>query len=592
MQQSEAATRFCAAVDALHSGNDAAAANAWLLAFAEEPHAPAACESVVASPNASVAQQVFAVGVVGRAAARLPVGTSIEPLLQLIGAPGSSPQAVASLAVFLSAATLAAGAEEQLLACSSFVAFPPGKQLAVLHALAEGLAQQASIEELRAKPPVVAACQRAVHTLQHVALETPAAAAGGVDSADAADVGRCAALRCLAAWAECGVDYMTLCRGYPSLTSALFGCLDPRAIERSPHGAWPSLQLPAIAASVLRACLQSALEADEPLTIDACAPLFSIAAAWSGDTSAAASAGAAAPAWSSVRSLGTPQVDLSTGLSDGGGPDATVRTELACGLAAISALALELTVEDTDEAFRSATNGEGGAAAAPLRGAIALLLASTDHALTGPAEIAAEGWISLAAALPSAPHSAAPWRGELYTLVVQCAVRRCSRAHLRAGTGEDADDLEEWRERCAAPLLTACSELLGVAPYLEPLAEALQAALEGRAHPAHGWGGPGPMQQLEALEAIESLLFAAACTSGHGSQRGCSAAAAAAAKVEQLAAAAASAAATPGAVGSPAAEIAGAVLSRAAACRAALDCVMSDDADFEPRGGLGWASLT
>ena len=255
MQQSEAATRFCAAVDALHSGNDAAAANAWLLAFAEEPHAPAACESVVASPNASVAQQVFAVGVVGRAVARLPVGTSIEPLLQLIGAPGSSPQAVASLAVFLSAATLAAGAEEQLLACSSFVAFPPGKQLAVLHALAEGLAQQASIEELRAKPSVVAACQRAVHTLQQVALETPAAAAGGVDAADAADVDRGAALRCLAAWAECGVDYMALCRGFPSLASALFGCLDPRAIERSPHGAWPSLQLPAIAASVLRACL-------------------------------------------------------------------------------------------------------------------------------------------------------------------------------------------------------------------------------------------------------------------------------------------------------------------------------------------------
>ena len=162
-------------------------------------------------------------------------------------------------------------------------------------------------------------------------------------------------------------------------------------------------------------------------------------------------------------SPGAPIVDPTTGLTDGGGPDSDVRNELACGLCAICGLVLELTAEEVDDALVSAD------AAAPsallLRDALTLLLNCSAHALPAPAELAAEAWICLLEALPQCipSHPDARWRNELFTIVVQRTATRCSRTHLTtSGSGEDLDDLVEWRERCGAPLLSACSETLGV----------------------------------------------------------------------------------------------------------------------------------
>ena len=553
MAESIAAT-FCAAVDALHAGGtDAVAANAWLMAFVDDPMAPHVCSLILTTPTASVPQQVSAAGILGRAGSH--GATSLEPLLHLVGAAVVCPPAVASLAGAVATVAAAAGAEEQLLASASFDALEPSRQLPILHALGECLAQSASVEELRAKPSTTAACRRAVDALQR-ALELDATSAP--------------ALRCLTAWAECGVDFEALRQNFPAVTSALLGMLDPRAVALAPESGRPCLELPALAAGVLRAALESSLEVDEEVTLDSCMALLALVAHWAGSE-------AGMPAWASVGALGAPSVDA-TGLSDGGGPDAGINVDLVCHLAAVASRVLELTAEECDDALRG--GDAPPAAAAVLRRAFELLLACSAHALPGPSEMAAEGWLGLSAALPPAPLSAAVWRAELYALVVQRTVQRASRAQLRSGTNEDGFDLDEWRERCAAPLLCACSEVLGAARYLAPLAAALGGVLQrGGAH--------------AELEMMEALLFGASCMSGRCA-RAMPADADAAAGMADLAAAAAAAAAGAAAGAGAAAETATAtaIVEQAAACRAALACATSDDVDFEPRVGLGWASLT
>ena len=542
---------FKAAVDALHATGDPSASQ-YLVAFADDPSAPQLCEVLITDASASPAQQTFAAGIIARAAANLPPNQTVEPLLKLTSSPTTCSQAVASLANALAAAAI--NIPDQLLDSGGFGALPPNRQLIILQSLAESLAQRSSVEELRANSAVSKACERAVHALQQAIVQP----------SDAIDIH--AALRCLVAWAECGVDYLQLRSGFPALGSVLISALDPTNIAIGPTGL-PLLQQPSLCAAVLRACLTSSREADEEVTLDACAPLLSLATKW---------IGGGQPSWASIASLGAPIVDPTTGLTDGGGPDSDVRNELACGLCAICGLMLELTAEEVDDALVSAD------AAAPsallLRDALTLLLNCSAHALPAPAELAAEAWICLLEALPQCipSHPDARWRNELFTIVVQRTATRCSRTHLTtSGSGEDLDDLVEWRERCGAPLLSACSETLGVSHYLGPLAQELSKALS----------------TPSSLEGIEALLFACACVSGGGpnAPRGLSNSADAEVvrAAEQLAGKAAAAATTvlPN-------ELASAVVEQATACRAAIDRATSDDADFEPRAGLGWASMS
>jgi hypothetical protein len=239
------------------------------------------------------------------------------------------------------------------------------------------------------------------------------------------------------------------------------------------------------------------------------------------------------------------------------------------------------------------------AEAAALRGALAVLLASSAHPLAAPAEIAVAGCLGVVSALPPAPPRAHVWRSELFAAVAQGAVVRSSRAHLRRGTGEDLEDLHQWRDVCAAPLLACCCETLGIGDYLAPLAHALRTALHDATSVAAAtasqlapptsatMGGGAAGVGVSVLEKIEALLFAAACTSGR-CVYGRPADDEQVTAVEGLAAAAVAMAST---AGGAYIEVAAAVVRQAAACREALDRVTSDDFD-EPRGGLGWASLT
>ena len=157
------ASTFCAAVNTLHTGGpDAVAANAWLVAFADEPTASHVCSIVLTTPTATVPQQVFAAGIIGRLVHH---ADALDALLQLIGAPGVCAPAAASLGGAIAAIATRAGAEDTLLASPAFGTLAPSVALPVLHALAESLAQSASVEELRVKRSTMAASHtRCAHT--------------------------------------------------------------------------------------------------------------------------------------------------------------------------------------------------------------------------------------------------------------------------------------------------------------------------------------------------------------------------------------------------------------------------------------------
>ena len=78
------AETFAQAVHALHHAAapaERAAANAWLVAFADSAEAPALCEAVLSMPAAGEPVLVFAAGVVASSAARLGAGAA-APLLR------------------------------------------------------------------------------------------------------------------------------------------------------------------------------------------------------------------------------------------------------------------------------------------------------------------------------------------------------------------------------------------------------------------------------------------------------------------------------------------------------------------------------
>lgn len=528
--QAGALETFRAAVAAIHSPDASATqtwreANAWLVAFSDDPQAASVCEAMLQSASASIAEQTFAAGILSRAASRYGAA-GVGRLLQLCQTPACT-QAVSSLAAAIAAATVAARAEESLLASPDFAQLVPPRRVVLLQALADSLCQCASVEELRYRPSSVAACSAAVGFLQVALLEQPQQPLEhAVDPA--------AALRCLASWAGCGVDWIGLSASFPSLAAALIAALEPRAIEVVPGGAPDASRLShaSLAATVVRACLQCALDADEEVTLEGCGPLLRTLALWVPSSStpphSAASSPAAPPraasaspfnrkkrssgehlqqqharAPLSVAMLGVPTLDA-WGMSDGGGEHGDGCAELACGLGAIASLLLEATAESLDEAIASAAlptcDEATRSAARHVRSAIELLLACTSHCRAGPSEVAAEGWLYFAATQPM-PVAEESWVRGLFVVVAHRTALRCSRAQLRQGTGDDDEDLEQWRARSAQPLLTACSELLGIESWLGPLAGAMGEATATTA---------GASVDLETLEA---LLFAVSCTS-------------------------------------------------------------------------------
>ena len=245
---------------------------------------------------------------------------------------------------------------------------------------------------------------------------------------------------------------------------------------RDASGLW--LTGAARSAEVFRACLQCTLDADESLEAATCAPLVAVLGRWCHVGGGAFS----------LRSLGAPTIDASSGLSDGGGPYAESCGELAANLAGMAALILELLIDDVD-AFLASPASES-----ELQVAINALLACSDHPLSVAAEVAAEGWLCLLAALPPAAAGEAQLRrAQLFSDVVRRTLLRSSHAQLRSGTGEDKEDLEQWRARSAAPLLAACSEALGAANWWPALLATIRSTAD--------------------VEALEVALFCAACTS-------------------------------------------------------------------------------
>ena len=348
MAGSSATSRsFAAAVVALHSPSSSAAdrsqANEWLIAFSCDASAGDVCEAALLSHAADVNQQVFAAAILTKQQQ-----VAVSRLLELC-APPACVQAVSGLACAIADATTIARAEDSLLAAAGFITLSAQRQTILLQALAESLAQQASAEELRARPSVVAACAAAVRPagalIDHLpppvepqlrqaptphAPHQPGASAGSA-------VDPRAALACLSSWASCGVlDFTTLAESFPALFGALHSALDPHALMADASGL--RLTGAARSAEVFRACLQCTLDADESLEAATCAPLVAVLGRWCHVGGGAFS----------LRSLGAPTIDASSGLSDGGGPYAESCGELAANLAGMAALILELLVDDVD----------------------------------------------------------------------------------------------------------------------------------------------------------------------------------------------------------------------------------------------------
>ena len=510
------APTFRQAVRALHcpqSVGEQRAANEWLLAFAESPAAAEVCEIVLRSPSSLAEEHVSAAGVYAR------VEQAPVRLLDVVRSLSCKP-AILILARAVATIATAHRAEAELLSSAGFAVLDRPRQLLLLEALAESVAHDASPEECALRPSTAAA-RPAVLDAVAVALLPPAAAADHYTSAEE----RAAALRCLTAWAACGVSWSALVDAKPALALALVASLEPCTLD----GGGGTLQRgqvvhAACVAATLRACLQCELDTSSELEAPYYEPLLGVLARWG------APPGGSAP----IAALGAPLVEDATGRVLHGGDLEAACGELACGLIGMGALMLSLLAEVTEDLLSPASTPPPvasppppSAPAAPtpppavtqLHSAYELLLASIAHPLPAAAEIAVDGWGELAVAVTcsSSSSAAAALANDLFERAAANTIQRSSLAQLRRGTGEDAADLDAWRERAAAPWLAACSERLPAERWLGALSSALLDALRlceaSGAHPAVCVATAPTPQLSSACESIEVLLFAASCTS-------------------------------------------------------------------------------
>ena len=530
---------FRAAVAAIHSSDAGVTdgwreANAYLVTFAESPGAASLCEAVLAAADASSAEQTFAAGILARAANPTVLAASpatVSRLLQLCHAP-MAPAAVSSLAAAVAAATCQAGAEEALVRSADLATLTRPRRLIVLQALADALCQTASIEELRFRPRVVAACTATLAFVRDSLLSPPSVTATPVDE----PVDPAAALQCLAAWAGCGIDFVALALACPEVASLLMDALEPQPLllaaastrfkasgGRPGRATSEPTRMASLAAGALRALLQGTLDAGEllqPPALASVSRLLAVLAAWHGDNTLGDPPGA-----------GTSDNNFSSDHGASGAfpgsatppelmmapPPASIpcilclraeSNDLACNLVAVAALTLEAVTDLQNEAPGVAGAGPGEPGLPPqAAGALQMLLACSSHPLPGPADVAADGWLGLART-QTAPLPAGSWWRGVFRNVTIATAQRCSRGHLARGwvlgAGDDDNDLDVWRERSAQPLLTACSELLGLEDFLPPLTEAVQ-GVATRLEAASASG--------DDLDLLEALLFALGCTS-------------------------------------------------------------------------------
>lgn len=504
------AAKLAAAVDALsQSTPQASEANAFLVSLSSDPSAPQACEALLAAPDAAPEPAlVVAAGILTESlctASVVPAEGAARAvrLLELCAGVPSRP-AAARLAKASAALAAASHSEPSLLATPLFVGLDQARQLMLLQALPETLETQCSPEELSARAPARGACTMAVRLLQRALLPPPAGSLGDAE-------GSAAALACLASWAACGLF------GYGELSSepceplleallALVRCplaAPPAGAVAGAVAGWAEPQrvlVAALAANTLRCCVACSMDLYEEHELEDCSELLAAVAAY-------------AP---HVAGLGVPRLD-SAGITDGGeaaGGEGAAR--LASELVGLAALTIELlaepvaTVDLTDLSRAADADTDTDAAdAAAVRGACALMLAGSAHPLESVAEAAAGGWTRLLEALPprSAPFffeagggPTLQWRNSLFTQVASHTVGRSSYAQLRRGTGEDAEDVVAYRDRCSTALLRELSVELGL-EWLRMLSASLSQSLAG--FPA----------SEEQVEAVESLLAAAAATS-------------------------------------------------------------------------------
>ena len=154
---------FRSAVAGLHSREPAACrkANEWLVTFAADPAAPSVCENFLVSQSATMQEQLFAAGILSRAARSHGV-QALGHLLRLCNPPACR-QAISSLAVTAAAIAVSVGSEETLLHAPPFADLSPDSRIIVLHAVADALmAHNPGAENSSDRPASVAACRRAV----------------------------------------------------------------------------------------------------------------------------------------------------------------------------------------------------------------------------------------------------------------------------------------------------------------------------------------------------------------------------------------------------------------------------------------------
>ena len=525
-------TTFLEAVHLLHDVDAPlyarSAANAWLVSFAEDPAAPQQCVALLSSAasGAHVPETalVFAAGVVATAAMAAGL-SSASPLLELCRSLPSR-AAVTRLAGAAAAVAATGQVEGDLLRAPAFQLLEMTRQLVVLDALAQHLEGLASAEELACRPSFGNACRLAVALIEsalltsmdpptepHATQDGPAATAAPVD----------ATLRCLGSWAACGFSFGQLVDEHAALLGMLLVLVRRGLFPDVPDEASDSqgasvgaaearearatLQA-SLAACAIRDCLQCSMDLGEEIEIAGCAHLLHLVAALGGRAA----------------QLGAPRVDA-LGSSDGGGAISDELSQLAGAIGAIAGLLLELLLEpliETVQGAAVASQSPDGESASHLFGLLNVLLACTSHTLSGPAEVAAAGWISLASALPPRASGGskweqggalATWRQQVFTRLLEVMISRCSRSHLRRGTGEDLEDLESFRQRCAAPLFVVCSEQLGGARWLHLLAAGLRPTGDCGHMNAGGCDCFPPAVSGLDPEMVEVLLFAASSTS-------------------------------------------------------------------------------
>ena len=257
-----------AAVDALHGGDPSRAveANRFLVELVDQPAAAGAADMLLSIGTASAASLTFAAGLVGRAAEHSGGAAVQQHLLNHCARLACKP-ACTRLAQALVTVAVAETAEDALLTSQAVAGLEPPRQLIILHVLAERMEQQASPEELHARPSAVAASARALELLMSHLLHPPSTPPAV--RADPASI-----MRCLASWAACGLGYAAFYTTHKQLLAALLQALValPRLptcqVGRSGHGylheraSAEQLSEAALVAEVLRCCLQSSLELD------------------------------------------------------------------------------------------------------------------------------------------------------------------------------------------------------------------------------------------------------------------------------------------------------------------------------------------